>query len=46
MSDDYRYSERRKNSNDKKAKRRFNKYKKGGHLRTMNISHGEKQHTA
>ena len=40
MSDDYGYSGgQRKTKNDKKAKRRFNKYKRGGHLRSMNISH-------
>ncbi|MGV8152384.1 MAG: hypothetical protein ACP5OG_04835 [Candidatus Nanoarchaeia archaeon] len=33
MSDDYGFSERRKNKNDKRAKRRFNRYKKGGHFR-------------
>lgn len=40
MSDDYGFSERRKNKNDKKAKSRFNRYKKGGHLRSQNITHG------
>jgi hypothetical protein len=30
---DYGFSERRKNKNDKRAKSRFNKYKKGGALR-------------
>ena len=35
---DYGFSERRKNRNDKKAKSRFNKYKKGGQFRSSNIS--------
>ncbi|MEK6928151.1 MAG: hypothetical protein AABX11_06990 [Nanoarchaeota archaeon] len=40
MSDDYGCSERRKNKNDKKAKARFNRYKRGGHLRSQNLSSG------
>lgn len=34
---DYGYSERRKNKNDRKAKVRFNKYKRGGSFRSANI---------
>lgn len=35
---DYGYSERRKNKNDKRAKARFNKYKRGGQFRSANVS--------
>ncbi|MBI2632047.1 hypothetical protein HYW75_03525 [Candidatus Pacearchaeota archaeon] len=35
---DYGYSERRKTKGDKKAKMRFNKYKRGGQFRTANIN--------
>ena len=35
---DYATPERRKNKNDKRAKSRFNKYKKGGSQRSMNVS--------
>ncbi len=35
---DYDAPERRKNKNDWKAKRRFNKYKKGGKYRAQNVS--------
>jgi hypothetical protein len=35
MGDDYGFSERRKNKNDKRAKARYNRYKKGGSLRTQ-----------
>ncbi len=35
--DDYGYSERRKNKNDKRAKSKFNKYKKGGKHRSDNL---------
>jgi len=31
---DYGFNERRKSKNDKRAKARFNKYKKGGRQRT------------
>jgi hypothetical protein len=34
---DYGFSERRKNKSDKRAKSRFNKYKKGGQFRSSNI---------
>jgi hypothetical protein len=34
---DYGYPEKRKNRNDRRAKRGFNKYKKGGKHRTDNI---------
>jgi hypothetical protein len=30
---DYGFPERRKNKNDRKAKRKFNVFKKGGHFR-------------
>jgi hypothetical protein len=30
---DYGIGERRKNKNDKRAKSKYNRYKKGGHLR-------------
>ena len=35
---DYGTPERRKNKNDKKAKSRFNKYKRGGRFRAVNVS--------
>jgi len=35
---DYGFSERRKNKNDKRAKSRYNKYKKGGNNRSNNIT--------
>jgi hypothetical protein len=35
---DYGYPERRKNKNDKRAKRKFNQYKKGGAQRSANVS--------
>jgi hypothetical protein len=38
MSDDYGYSERRKNKNDRRAKGRFNRYKIGGKHRSDNVS--------
>jgi len=34
---DYGFSERRKNKNDKRAKGRFNRFKRGGAQRTANI---------
>jgi len=34
---DYGLPERRKNRNDKRAKSRFNRYKKGGALRVQKI---------
>lgn len=43
---DYGYSERRKTKNDKRAKVRYNKYKKGGGLRSMNVSLREKNKNA
>ena len=48
MSDEYGFSERRKNKNDKRAKRRFNIYKKGGQHRSdgvnvSNINSGERR---
>ncbi|MFA5857063.1 MAG: hypothetical protein WC867_06890 [Candidatus Pacearchaeota archaeon] len=33
---DYGYNDRRKTKNDKRAKSRYNKYKKGGSLRVQN----------
>jgi hypothetical protein len=33
---DYGFSERRKNKNDKRAKSKYNRYKKGGSLRIQN----------
>ena len=37
---DYAYPERRKNRSDRKAKSKFNKFKKGGRFRTIqNIVH-------
>lgn len=35
---DYGFSERRKNKNDKRAKARFNRYKRGGALRVVDRS--------
>ncbi|MBS3091343.1 hypothetical protein J4217_02755 [Candidatus Pacearchaeota archaeon] len=35
---DYGFSERRKNKNDKRAKSRFNKFKRGGRFRTSNVN--------
>lgn len=35
---DYGYSERRKNKNDKRAKARFNKYKRGGKFRATDVN--------
>jgi len=40
---DYGFADKRKSKNDKKAKARFNKYKKGGHLRTQNIKRDNDQ---
>jgi hypothetical protein len=37
MSDDYGLPSFRKSKRDKKAKGRFNKYKKGGHHRADNV---------
>jgi hypothetical protein len=37
MSDDYVMPERRKNKNDKRAKRRFMPFRKGGQHRSDNI---------
>ncbi len=34
---DYGYSERRKNKNDKRAKRRFRVYKQGGTFRSTDV---------
>lgn len=34
---DYGFADKRKSKNDKKAKARFNKYKRGGHLRAQNV---------
>ena len=34
---DYGYGEKRKSKNDKKAKGRYNKYKKGGSSRVANV---------
>lgn len=39
--DDYGYSERRKNKNDKKAKRKNREFKRGGRFRTVNIVNKE-----
>lgn len=41
MSDDYAYPSKRKSKNDKKAKGRFNRYKKGGQFRSANVSMNE-----
>jgi hypothetical protein len=38
MSDDYGYSEKRKNKNDKRAKARFNRYKRGGQFRIRGVN--------
>jgi len=38
MSDDYGMPERRKNKNDRKAKRRFSMFKRGGKHRSDNIT--------
>ncbi len=35
---DYGYNEKRKNKNDKRAKSRFNKFKRGGQFRSSNIN--------
>lgn len=35
--DDYGYSDRRKNKNDSKMKRKNRQFKRGGRFRTMNI---------
>ncbi|MEK6855620.1 MAG: hypothetical protein AABX66_00510 [Nanoarchaeota archaeon] len=45
MSDDYGMPERRKNRNDKRAKRRFMMFRKGGQHRVdnVNISGNEKK---
>lgn len=37
MEMDYGYSEKRKTKNDKKAKRRFNLYRRGGKYRTVDL---------
>lgn len=34
MSDDYGFAGKRKSKNDKKAKARYNKYKRGGKFRS------------
>lgn len=34
---DYAYLEKRKSKNDKRAKSRFNRYKKGGSFRSTNV---------
>lgn len=39
MSDDYCVPDRRKSRNDKRAKARFNKYRKGGAFRSTEISY-------
>lgn len=43
--DDYGYLDRRKTKNDKKAKSRFNKYKKGGQFRSANVTTNNKKNT-
>ncbi len=35
---DYAYPDKRKSKNDKRAKARFNRYKKGGQFRSANVS--------
>jgi len=40
---DYCCPERRKNRSDKRAKARFNKYKKGGALRVSGISNSSSE---
>lgn len=39
---DYGIPERRKNKNDKRAKARYNRYKKGGALRVQNLENKDK----
>lgn len=36
--EDYGFSGKRKNKNDKRAKMRYNKYKRGGHWRAQNVN--------
>jgi hypothetical protein len=38
---DYAMPQRRKNKNDKRAKSKFNKYKKGGRFRSSNVVEGK-----
>lgn len=40
MSEDYCCAGKRKSKNDKRAKARYNKYKRGGAMRTMKINAG------
>jgi len=40
---DYACPERRKTKGDKKAKARFNRFKRGGAMRTANVSFGKKE---
>ncbi|MEK6850712.1 MAG: hypothetical protein AABX85_04005 [Nanoarchaeota archaeon] len=40
---DYGYSDKRKSKNDKRAKARFNKYKKGGKFRSSNVNQALKR---
>jgi len=40
---DYGNVERRKNKNDRRAKSRFNKYKKGGRFRSSNVEESGKE---
>jgi hypothetical protein len=35
---DYGFSDKRKSKNDKKAKGRYNRFKKGGQFRSSNVS--------
>lgn len=39
--DDYGYSERRKNKNDDKRKRKNRQFKRGGRFRTMNVANND-----
>lgn len=40
---DYGYSEKRKSKNDKRAKARFGRYKRGGRFRSTNVSLSNKK---
>lgn len=40
---DYGYSERRKNKNDKRAKRKFRVYKQGGSFRGTRVREGTRR---
>lgn len=40
---DYACPQRRKNKNDRRAKARFNKFKRGGAFRSMNVNESGRQ---